>query len=115
MFQIVRFLKSVLLLILFGASLNLSVHAAMPDLDKGILDKQTSLSELDFFLLPFREGESNQTLQPTIIDKSPLSYSIFTVNKLYNLSKTETELQFRLNSVIFREYPFIVVVRNLRI
>ncbi|HLN53273.1 MAG TPA: hypothetical protein VK212_06150 [Lentimicrobium sp.] len=115
MFKIVRFLKSAILLILFTASLNLSVQAAMPDIKTGIADNQSTLNELDFFLLPFKENESSQSFQPSVnlqvIQFSSAPNSIV----LMNHYKIEMELFYRQFSSIFKEHPFIIIVRKLRI
>lgn len=115
MFKLARFMKSLILLVLFTASLNLSVQAAMPDIKQGVLESQSSLSELDFFLLPFGERESSHSIQPSVnIQTFQFSSALNTI-ALLNQCQTEIELFYRQNSTTYRDHPFILVVRKLRI
>ncbi len=115
MFQAYSFFKRIVLLILLASSLNLSVQATMPDINQESQYIQSSFSEPDFFLLPFGERESGHTFQSLINIPTLQFTSVSNGTSLLNPCKTEMELYHRQYSQTHKDYPFIVIVRKLRI
>ncbi len=115
MLQASTFLKRIILLIIIASSLNLSVQATRPDIKQESKHSQSSFSEPDFFLLPFGERESNHNIQPPVSGAALQFSSVLNSVALLNQCQTGMELYHRQYSKTFRDYPFIVIVRKLRI
>jgi len=109
-----KILQKITLVVLFAAALNLSFHVSMPEDYEHSYDTGSVLSEQVFLIIPFSEKENNQALQQVFSLSSPL----FSFNSQWtSLQKTKLtlELLFRQGRQLYREYPFVVSVRNLRI
>jgi hypothetical protein len=107
-------LQKLLLIVLFAAALNLSCHVAMPqqfvesDQSGSIIDEQS------YQLLPFGEKEANQTSH-TVVSVQTLPFSFNSQWSPLQIQKATLELFSYRNTQVFKEYPFVVLVRNLRI
>ena len=110
-----KIIQRIILLTLFAAALNLSFHANVPTKIQEILSSHAYIDEQEFIFIPFGEKETTNTSQPVSLIQT-LSFPSFNNHlNLLQKSKFTMELFYRLNLNAFKEYPFIVFVRKLRI
>jgi len=115
MFRFIHLIHKSLLAILFAAALNLSFHVSLPEPYIGTLRSGTEIQEQSYFFIPFGEKEASQPTQP-ICKVQTLSFTSFTTQWTpLQKSRVTLELFYRLGLNVFKEYPFIVLVRTLRI
>lgn len=112
--RISTILQKLVLLVLFAAALNLSCHVAMPQQFQGTDHSGSILDEQSIQLLPFGEKEANQTSH-TVVSVQTLPFSFVSQWSPLHLQKITLELFNRRGIQVFKEYPFIVLVKNLRI
>lgn len=109
-----KILQKITLIVLFAAALNLSFHVAMPQNFEEIHESDSFLNAQIFQFLPFGEKETNQTSQ-NVISVQSLPFSFSNQWSPLQLQKYTIELFNRKGVQVFKEYPFIVLMKNLRI
>lgn len=111
----IKMLQKSLLILLFAATLNLSLQINLPDHAYTQSSTESVFDQQEIFFLPFREKESAPTAQPIC----NLQTIVFTalINPWLPLTKPliRQELFFKQNIHSFKEFPFIVLVHKLRI
>lgn len=114
MITLKKILQKVLLTVLFTSALNLSLQLVTPVRYDYITQSGSTLNEQTFLLVPFREKETTQNLEVlTSLQSLPFTF-ISQWSPLYK-NKITLELFYKAGFCHFKEYPFIVLVRNLRI
>ncbi len=111
----IRFIYKIFLMVLFSAALNLSLHAVEPTIPEYEQLTSTVLSEQTVQFIPFNTRES--------VSPPQYVYSFPVINLTpcdntwapYNSHKKSMELFYRFNLAFDQEYPFIVLIRKLRI
>lgn len=113
--RFIGFIHQSLLSILFAAALNLSFHVSMPDQYIAFMSTGTEIQEQSYSFVPFGERESSSPIQP--VCKLPtFTHSTYTEQWTpLQPGKITLELFYRQNFTVFKEYPFVVQVRKLRI
>lgn len=109
-----RMIQKLMLMALFAAALNLSLQVTFPDQDSDYISSGSYIDEKAMIVLPFGEREVNQTAQ-ILISLQSLPFSFITKWAPLKLNKITLELFYRSGNPSFKEYPFNVLVRNLRI
>jgi hypothetical protein len=115
MYLLKELLFKATIIALLAAALNLTFHTAAPELTNDIIDSSSYLTEQNVVFFPFTEKSTSSVAFKT------LSFQVFsfTVFRKQSLSvpgsKMATELLQHHGFHFFKEYPFIVFVRKLRI
>ncbi|MGE5382349.1 MAG: hypothetical protein ACM3PX_02845 [Omnitrophica WOR_2 bacterium] len=115
--KLFKILQSAILTVLLVAALNLSFNSVMPDIKaKYSVTKGSFLDERNFYLLPFGEKEVTSPYQQPVFNIQTLTCGTYCSIWLPLLkNKVSTEL-FSFNGLkVFKEHPFFVLVRKLRI
>jgi len=111
----IKILQKLSLILLFAATLNLSLQVSLPTHAYTHMSTESSFDQQEICLLPFREKES----APTTQSLCNLQTIVFTalLNPWLPLTKPliRQELFFKQNIHSFKEFPFIVLVHKLRI
>ncbi len=98
---------------LFAAALNLSFHASLPDKLEEITISDYSFNEHTFVFLPFRQNDASQIVQGSFTAQT-LPY--INLNESWeSLTAVRSLPEFSPYRQGFKEHPFIIVFRNLRI
>jgi hypothetical protein len=105
--------NKIILVIVFAAALNLSFHASLPDKQEENFTSEYAFNEHSFVFLPFRQSEFSQTVQGSFTVQT-LPYIAFN-DSWKSLSHERVLPDFSPYRQGYKEHPFIIVVRNLRI
>lgn len=106
-----------LLVILLVSAFNLSFHVSEPKLLEKYCSSTSFIDEQEFTLLPFKQQETTASSLQVVSTGFLYLPEWQVIDKWVPLVKTVArhELFYKLNLNGFKEYPFIVLVRKLRI